>query len=132
MISRRRLLLTGAALGGTALLAACGSTEPVNMAALPDYSGKGDTTQFDGAWIGNGMSTWQLDVQNGVFTAKGAGKGLSSWTGAMTGYIRKDHTLEGSARSGDGSAVYPVDGTWPRLQIHWSDGPPSVIRVSKA
>jgi hypothetical protein len=99
---------------------------------MPSFAGKGETTSFDGAWAGNGYSTWRLDVKDGVFTGTGDGKGLSSWTGSIGGYIRKDHTIEGIASSGSDPTLRKVDGTWPRLAIHWSnDGSPSVIRATK-
>lgn len=131
MISRRALLLTGAALAAGSALAGCGSSDPPAPAQLPSYAGKGGTTVFDGKWIGQGNSDWQFTVQDGVFSATGAGKGLSSWTGSMAGYIRKDHTIEGVAASNSGSAQAQVTGTWPRLDLHWSNGV-STVRVTRA
>ena len=131
MITRRAVLRTGAAFGLAGALAACGSTEVVNPTPLPDYAGQGGTTAMDGLWVGIGYSTWKAEVKNGVFTASGAGQGLSSWAGEMTGFIRKDHTIEGTARSSSGVNAVPVGGTWPRVEIHWSDGAPSVIRMTK-
>jgi len=133
MISRRALLLTGAALAGGSALSGCGSSGPAAQpAALPSYAGKGETTTFDGTWIGVGYSTWRLEVKDGVFTGAGEGTGLSSWSGSIAGFIRKDHTLEGSAASNSNGAVVKVGGTWPRIAIHWSDGNPSVIRAERA
>jgi hypothetical protein len=123
MISRRALFLTGAALAATSALAGCGSSDPApSPSELPDHTGKGGTTQFDGTWTGSEYSDWQLTVQNGVFTGVGEGRGLSSWKGAIAGYIRTDHTVEGSARGSGDATVYEVVGTWPRLDIHWGSG----------
>jgi hypothetical protein len=123
LIARRALLLTGAALAATSALAGCGSSgPPPSPAELPDYSGKGGTAQFDGTWTGSEYSDWQLTVQEGVFTGTGEGRGLSSWKGAIAGFIRTDHTVEGSARGSGDATVYTVGGTWPRLDIQWGGG----------
>jgi len=133
MISRRALLLSAAGLGAASVLTACGSSEQATSAPvqMPSYAGKGETTSFDGAWSGTGYSSWRFDVKDGVFTGVGEGKGLSSWTGTMSGYIRKDHSVEGVAYSGSDPTLRKVDGTWPRLGIHWSDGTPSVVRATR-
>lgn len=134
MLSRRALLSMGAALCAASALTACGSSDPPAgsaAASLPNYAGQGGNTTFDGAWLGQGYSQWRIDVKDGVFTGTGEGKGLSSWTGAMTGFIRKDHTVEGMARSGSDPTAYPITGTWPRLELHWANGPPSVVRASR-
>ncbi|HKY95813.1 MAG TPA: hypothetical protein VJL84_10940 [Kiloniellales bacterium] len=131
MITRRALLLTGVAAAAASALAGCGSSEPPPAPAqLPSYAGKGETTAFDGAWIGEGYSLWHFTVQDGVFTGTGEGKGLSGWTGSMTGYIRKDHSIEGTAAT-SGNAAAKVDGTWPRLAVHWGSTP-SFIRASRS
>jgi hypothetical protein len=123
MISRRALLVTGAALSAASALSGCGSSGPApTPAELPDYSGQGGTTAFDGAWTGFEYSDWQLSVKDGVFSGTGQGRGLSSWRGAITGFIRKDHSVEGSARGSGDSSVFGVTGTWPRLSIQWDGG----------
>jgi hypothetical protein len=134
MVSRRAVLLSVARLGTAAALSACGSSEQAATAPaqMPSYAGKGETTAFDGAWLGSGYSSWRFDVKDGVFTAVGEGKGLSSWTGAMSGYIRKDHTIEGVAYSGSDPTLRTVGGTWPRLAIYWSDSDSqSVVRLTR-
>jgi len=131
MISRRALFLAGAAVAAAGTLAACGSSEPATVAKLPDFAGQGGTTSFDGNWIGQGNSDWRFTVQGGVFSATGAGRGLSNWTGQMTGYIRTDHTVDGLASSNSGGPAAKVTGTWPRLDIHWSSSV-STVRLTRA
>jgi hypothetical protein len=133
MISRRALLLTGAALAAASSLAGCGSSEPPpSPSELPDYSGKGSTMQFEGTWTGSEYSDWQVTVHNGVFTGTGEGRGLSTWTGAIAGFINTDHTVEGSARGSGDATIYKVTGTWPRLDIHWGSGSSRPLRLSRA
>lgn len=132
MISRRAVLLTGAALAATSPLAACGSSDPPALASLPSYAGKGETNSFDGTWDGEGQSDWRFEVKDGVFTGTGQGRRLSSgWTAAVAGYIRKDHSVEGAATSSGSTGQHKVDGNWPRIAIHWNGGDPSIVRMRK-
>lgn len=132
MTSRRALLLGGACLVAAGAVAGCGSSAPPpTPAELPNYAGQGGTTAFDGNWTGTDYSDWQLSVKDGVFAGTGEGRGLSSWTGAISGFIRQDHTVEGSARGSQDATVYKVTGTWPRLEIQWGGGAGRPMRLTK-